>query len=164
MTKNEALQAGVKLAKSIGLINVSRSGLCAELGIHNSAWPSTIGCSFTEFFDELKDLVPASTHLITKKRVNPELRKDHVLNVALALSEVEGYSKVTRLQVADAAGVSTGTVSKHFGTMDQLRNDVVRRAVKTKNLKVIAQAIAAGDRHVKKIDVDLKAEALRCLI
>lgn len=167
MTKNEALQAGVKLAKNIGLINVSRSELCKELGINDSAWPSVIGCTFTEFFRELKKSLGDSsklTHPIVKKRVNPELRKDHILSVAIDLAAEKGFNNVTRSDVAEAAGVSTGTVSKHFGTMDQLRNDIVRRAIKSEVLKIIAQAIASGNRHVKKIDTELKERALKCLI
>lgn len=165
MTKDEALKAGVKLASKIGLINVSRQNLCESMGIPFGSWTNVVGCSFTDFYNELKTLVDSNDTLaITKKRVDPELRKDHILNAAIEVAKNTPFNKMSRIQVAEEAGVSEGLVSKHFGTMEQLRGDVVRRAIKNEVLVIIAHAIASGHRHAKELDAELKERALKCLI
>lgn len=160
MNKQTALQVGQELAQKIGVINISNASLSDAMGVPSGSLPHILGCSFTEFFDELKSVCPPTNHEVLKKRVNPALRKDHILNTAVELAVSVGYTKITRPSVAVAAGVSESTIQKHFSTMVQLRNDLVRRAVKTKNLAVIAQAIAAGSPHVKKLDADLREKAL----
>jgi hypothetical protein len=165
MTKDEVLKAGVTLASKIGLINVSRRNLCEAIGIPFGSWDNAVECSFTEIYSELKERIgTTNTQTITKKRVDPELRKDHILNAAIRVAEKVPFNRMSRAQVAEEAGVADALVSKHFGTMEQLRGDVVRRAIKQENLKIIAQAIAAGHRHAKKVDGELKARALQCLI
>jgi hypothetical protein len=56
-----------------------------------------------------------------------------------------------------------GAVTNHLGTMQQLRRAMVRYAVRTERLGVVAQAVALKDPLVKKIDPDLKQRALDSL-
>lgn len=165
MNKQTALQVGAKLAKTKGLINLSRAEVCEAMGITDGSWHSVVGCTFTELLKELKDTIgDEKAFPVSKKRTSPELRKDHILTVALKLAEATGYTKITAVQIADAAGIAHGTVLKYFGTMAQLKNDVMRKAVKSGNLKIIAQGLSVGDRHAKKVSDELKADALKCLI
>lgn len=166
MSKQRALEVGRKLAADIGLANVSRSNLCEAMGIPNGSLQNVVGCQFTEFFEDLKKEVGDSpgTFAVTKTRADPELRKDSILNSAMILAEKIGYNRLTRAKVAEAAGVSESLVSKNFGTMDQLKNDIIRRAIKTENLKIIAQGLASNNRHTKRVSSDLKHRALACLI
>ncbi len=87
-------------------------------------------------------------------------RNPLVLKAALELSEIIGYRHVTRDQIADKAGVATGTVSLHLGTMIQLRRTVVRHAIKQGIKKIIAQAIVADDPHIKKLTDEERRTAL----
>lgn len=166
MTRQQALEVGRKLAAEIGLANVSRSNLCEAMGIPNGSLKNVVGCQFTEFFEELKTVVGDSpgNFSVTKTRADPELRKDSILNSAMTLAAEIGYNRLTRAKVAEAAGVSESLVSKNFGTMEQLKNDIVRRAIKTENLKIIAQGLVTNNRHIKKVSSDLKHRALKCLI
>lgn len=166
MSKDLALKAGIKLAAEKGLINVSRSDICRETGIMDGSWASTVGISFTELMVEIKKAIGEEKRfLVTKKRIdNKELRKENILHCAMKLAEEFGYTKISCTMIAEEAGISHVTVIHNFGTMQQLRNDIMRKAVKTRNLKIIAQGLCAGDKQAKKADQQLKEEALKCLI
>lgn len=81
--------------------------------------------------------------------VNYKMSKaNNTLQIAVGLAEKHGYRHITRDMIADKAGVATGTVSLHLGTMDQMRKKLVRHAVRTGNKKIISQAIVARDPYV----------------
>jgi len=98
--------------------------------------------------------------MTNKKRAKPEVRKEEILLAAVPLAAIHGFNNVTRNMIADALGVAPTTVQYHFGTMPALRKEIVRRAVKSKNLKVMAQAIVAGHPAVAKLDAALKHDAM----
>ena len=60
--------------------------------------------------------------------------KQEILKHALKLSREVGYQSVRREALAAAAGISTGTVSRYFGTMVQLKRAIMGAAVANKDL------------------------------
>lgn len=70
--------------------------------------------------------------------------KDRLLSTAMSLANLHGLSGVTRDMVANVAEVATGSVTYHFGDMKRLRSEMVKRAIETENLNVLAQALAIG--------------------
>jgi DNA-binding transcriptional regulator YbjK len=68
-----------------------------------------------------------------------------------------GWNSLTRLSVAQEAKCSSGIVSFHFGTMDGLRREVIKLAVKSGAYSVIGQAIAAGDPYALTLPRQIKA-------
>ena len=101
---------------------------------------------------------------MTKKRLRPADRKQEILNAAIKVAgRPGGWGKLTRDAVAKEAACSEGLVSKYFGTMIAFRRSIMRAAIGTENLAVIAQGLAAGDASAKKADPELKARALSTL-
>jgi len=97
-------------------------------------------------------------------RQKPDDRKYQILTAAITVAERPGgWSKLTRDAVAREAQCADGLVSKYFGTMTQMRRTVMRSAVLTENLPIVAQGLAAGDVHAQKADPELKARALNTL-
>lgn len=84
---------------------------------------------------------------MSKKRVRmaPGIRKDDLIKRALELAKEVGYLKVTCISLAEACGCSTALVFKYYGTMTQLRRDILRHAIKTKCQDVINQGVAMKD-------------------
>lgn len=80
------------------------------------------------------------------------------------MAEKNGYTRVTRDEVAAHAQCSPALVSHYLGTMPDLRRDVMRAAVKRGILPVIAQGLAAKDRHALKASEELKKAALATLV
>lgn len=93
-------------------------------------------------------------------RMAPKERKAEILEAALKVATVCGFTTFTRAQVADEAGISPASVNKYFTTMAQLRRDVMRAAVREGSLKLIAQGIVLGDKQALKAPDELKARAL----
>lgn len=101
---------------------------------------------------------------MTKRRLPPNDRKYQILTAALAVAaRPGGWSKLTRDAVAREAQCADGLVSKYFGTMTQMRRTVMRSAVLTENLAIVAQGLATGDPHAQKADESLKRKALETL-
>jgi AcrR family transcriptional regulator len=92
-----------------------------------------------------------------------KIKKGDLLNVAMTLAEQQGYSHIKRDEIAKLAGVAMGSVNLHLGTMHKIRKSVVRRAIKTENLRIIAQALIARDPLVDDMDVDLRLRALNSI-
>jgi DNA-binding transcriptional regulator YbjK len=156
--------AALKMVKAAGLINLSRRELCASAGIPDGSFPHVMGCTFAAFVDELRlEDVDPPWKCVSKTRANPALRKDNILDAAVRLARVTGYNKITRDKIAESAGVSTGLVTRYFGTMSQLKTAIMRRAVKQRIAQIVAQGLANGDEHAKRAPAELKAEAAAIL-
>lgn len=95
------------------------------------------------------------------KRLKPEARKDEIITAALALAERSHYTRVTREAIAAAISIKGPAIQYHFGTMGQLRRELMRAAVKQGNLIVIAQGLTSGDEQAKKADPVVRQEAIR---
>lgn len=94
------------------------------------------------------------------KRYKPEVRKALVITAALALAEQGHFLKLTRDSIARAAGVTGSAIQYHFKTMEQLRGDVMRAAIKQERLVVIAQGLTCGDGRAVRVSPELRARAL----
>lgn len=141
-----------------GLINLSRKELCERSGISDGSFIHVMGCTFTELIKQLSDDTE-KIYTVNKHRVNPKLRKEHILNVAVDVACNHGYHKLTRDAVAETAGVSMGLVSRYFGTMPQLKRDVMRAAIKRDIASIVAQGLAINDKHARKAPQGLKQQA-----
>ena len=95
---------------------------------------------------------------MTQQRLPKGERRAELLKAALELAESQGVDKVTQAEVARRVGVTHALVIHYFGTVTQLRRDVMRAAVKQRIVPIVARGIALGDAHALKAD-----EALRTL-
>lgn len=93
------------------------------------------------------------------KRMTPAARKDQIFAVALKVAERNRYDQMTRDQIATAAGVSVGLISTYFGTMANLRRDIMRHAVKQRILSIVAQGLLANDQYAKRAPEELRRAA-----
>lgn len=101
--------------------------------------------------------------IMSTKRMNPKDRRVEILTAAMGVASKEGYNNFTRAQVAKEACCAESLVSVYFGTMIQFRRCVMRHAVKTEHLNIIAQGLMMKDDHAAKVSPDLRARALKAL-
>jgi DNA-binding transcriptional regulator YbjK len=122
MTRDQIKKIALQMIKENGLINLTRKGLCIKADIPDGSFHYIMGCTFLQFTKELKnEPIKNSTHVINRNRVNPELRRNQILDVAIKMSKTIGYNKITRDGIAEQAGVSMGLVTRYLGTMKKLR-------------------------------------------
>ena len=161
MKREEIKKLAIKMVETDGLINLSRSDLCKRVDIPDGSFPHVMGCNFSEFVEELKgENISEKSHGVSKSRVDPELRRAHILNTAVDMAKVDGYQRITRDGLAKKANVSSGLVTRYFNTMSQLRRSIVRASVQREVLEIIAQAVLSNDPHVSKASTELKKRAL----
>ena len=164
-TRENIETIAIKMIKEIGLINLSRQGLCEKANIRYGSFTHIMGCTFNEFIGEMNARGETGPDLPVKKvRANPALRRDSILKAALAVASLLGVDNMTRAAIAEEAGVSTGLVTRSLGTMQQLRRDVMRAAVKLEVLPVIAQGLASGNKHACKAPEALRQKAADSLV
>lgn len=92
-------------------------------------------------------------------RLNPKIRKDELLNAALKVARDKGFENMTRDAIADEAGVSFGLVRHYLGTMNRLKQTVMRAAVREEILEIIAYGLYSKDKQALKAPDELKARA-----
>jgi len=164
--KEKIKQIAVDMARENGLINLSREELCKRANIPTGSFPHWVGCSFTEFVNQITAEVGEAGyhHKVNKTRANPEIRKTQILNSALQLSIDKGYKNVTRADVATRACISESLVSRYYSTMKQLQRAVIRTAVKQEILTIIAQGLVMNDDHANKAPKELKQKAMNSIV
>jgi AcrR family transcriptional regulator len=102
---------------------------------------------------------------MSKKRQQPDDRRYQILTAALTVAERPGgWSALTRELVAKEVGCAEALISKYFGTMPDFKRTIMRSAILTENLSIIAQGLATGDRHAQKADDAVKQSALATLM
>ena len=90
--------------------------------------------------------------------------KDQILNAAMQIANLQGFGNVTRNAIADRLECSTGSVSYHYSPFPRaLEKAMVERAIETKNLKMLGQALAKKNGTAMKAPEELKRKALLSL-
>ncbi len=84
-------------------------------------------------------------HEKKRLRLAPAERIEAILVVALDLAKKEGYRKVTRAMVAEAAECSTGLISTYFGDAQRFHDSLLRAAVHREVIEVVLQGLAVND-------------------
>lgn len=99
-----------------------------------------------------------------RTRMQPETRTKHILAHAVELAEANGYTTITREQVARAANVSEGLVSTYFEDMQGLRDAVMRYAIRNNVLRIIGQGVVAHDPLVTTVPHTKRIRAIKALV
>lgn len=95
--------------------------------------------------------------------MKPNDRRQTILSAALQLAAISGYLRVTREGIAAAAGCSPALVSHHLGTMPQTQRAIMGEALRTRNVRVIAQGLANGDSRALNAPQELREAAAASL-
>ena len=164
MKKSVVKRAARRLIRDDGLINLTLATLCYELEIPEGSFRHFTGMKFQDFISELrKSDTSSKIHSPTKQRVQKDIRKDHILKVAMKLAEKRGYIWITRDELAKAAEISPSLITFHFRSIKRLRDDLMHQAITEENLKIIWQGLANSNIVALRASVKLKKAAIRYL-
>jgi len=155
--ENEA----VKMAKEIGVNNVTCKALCDAVGISTGSWFYTMGVKFEDF---IKTIKAEESPYVVKKRADKESRARHIVQSAIDLSERIGYQNIDRRSVAEEAGISYELVAHYFPNIDELKELVMQNAVHTRNVTILAQGLANKDKTAQSAEESLKIQAAQSLL
>ena len=90
-------------------------------------------------------------------------RQAQILSQATRMARDGKLYVVTAEEVAEEVGCSRPTIMHYFKSMQGLRDAVVKAAITDDNLNIIAQAIAANDPLMEKINESLRQRAVLTL-
>ena len=152
-----------EMVKENGLINLTRANLSEAAGIADGSFPYVIGCTFNELLDEMMEEKDMEDYagIVSKSRVNPTLRKQNILTAAVQLTRTGDPS---RCEIAEAAGVSQALVSHYLGNMVEVREAVMREAVRLGVLEVIAKGMSISDPIAMGASDEQKSEAVNLMM
>lgn len=95
-----------------------------------------------------------------RTRMNPDERRTLIMQAAMKEAEKNGFDKVRRVAIARRVDCSESLVRHYFETLPQLQRQIMGEAIRTENLRVIAQGLVAKHPRCKKLPDDLKQKAL----
>jgi AcrR family transcriptional regulator len=156
------LEAATAEARRVGLAFITRDGVAARAGV-----PAGSMCLFGSMTDIKQKVAQMDPSLQTDQLNRYDAARgetdQRIMDAALTLAVTGRYDRITRRQIANAAGVSPARVSLLAGDMDGMRDAIMRAAVTAGNAIVVAQGLA--DRHPAALAVsdELKQAALAAL-
>lgn len=94
-----------------------------------------------------------------RTRMKPADRRADILTAAVQVAARDGWGTLTHASVAVRASVSQGLVVRYLGTKPQMLRAVMREAVRTSVLPIVAEGLARRDSHALRACQDLKDAA-----
>lgn len=91
-------------------------------------------------------------------------RDGRILSAAVELAKTLGYQWITRDQVAEAAGVSTGSINSAYGTMRDLKRAVLSYAVEHEIIEIVRQGIGDDHEITRAAPAELKKRAAALMV
>lgn len=98
-----------------------------------------------------------------RERLTQEQRKEQILKTAVCLAETKGYQNLVRQEIADKIGITHSLVGFYFNTAKIMRDAVLTEAIRTENLRIIAQASLIRDATTG-ISPELRKKAIEYVI
>ena len=97
---------------------------------------------------------------MTYHRLKPADRKAEILEAAIALATKRGVRRLTREEIAEAAGVTPGLITIRFKTIAALRKEIIIQGVKREILPIIAEGLLDREPAAMKADPALRFRAM----
>lgn len=95
--------------------------------------------------------------------MSKDTRKLAILAAAMTEASQNGYDRVTREAIAARAECATGLVSHYFGTMPQMKRAIMSEAIRTRELRIVAQGLTTRHPKAMRAPVELRAAAAMTL-
>lgn len=86
-----------------------------------------------------------------KRRISPELRRKELFESAIGLAEGGNLYDMSVHQIAKRCDCSRPHFYNHFDNITALRDAVIKFAMHSSNVSILAQALTASDPRVKDI-------------
>lgn len=99
------------------------------------------------------------------ERLKPDERKQQIVTAAVELAILNGgYKNITRDGIAALANCSMGLINHYFGTVEELKDEVIKQAIDLAIPELIAEAILDKSPLVDNIHEDLRTKAATSIL
>ena len=96
-------------------------------------------------------------------RMEPQARRQSLLQIAVEIAKTKGFDKVTKYDIANKGKISHGLITHYFPTMKILRYEIIQFAIQHEVLPVLAQGISRNEEQSLHIKPELKTKVLEYL-
>lgn len=96
-------------------------------------------------------------------RLDPEDRRKQMLDAATLIAVNSHYTTVTREAIASAVGCTKPLITHYFGSMENLRRNILIRAIESENFTILQQAIINKDEALRHVARDILSAAVEAI-
>ena len=89
--------------------------------------------------------------------------REKILLAATSIAEETSLQLVTSRQVFERTGISRPSVFYYFRTHENLRDEVVKKAIDDSNVTILGQAMYCNHKLVQNISPELRSKVLDAL-
>ena len=82
---------------------------------------------------------------MSRNRLEPDQRKQDILDAAMLLSIENNYATITKQQIADKCDISPSLINTYFNDMDGMRQAIMKEAIHLSVSSIIAQGVVYGN-------------------
>lgn len=93
-------------------------------------------------------------------RLTPEIRREQILKAGIALALDGNYNTITRAAVAKLADCAEPLVTHYYGSIDNLRHQILLFAIDNRSHTILQQAIINRDKTLETVPRELLQEAV----
>ncbi len=97
-------------------------------------------------------------------KVKTEDRRKRILDAAITLAKTKGLKSITRDGVANAAEMSYGSINLAFGTIDSLREELMKEAIQRGVLEIVAEGLGNKDPVAMCAPSRIKQQAITFML
>ena len=155
-------KAARELTQEIGRINLTRGVVCHRAGVPEGSFGYATGMVFGDWIGSLD--LPETAHPAHGARLDPEVRKEQIIDTALTLSEKYGYLHVHFEDIAKELEVTTQLVKHYYPTIERVYYALMKKAIVANNCEIIAQGVVNRHPLAMALDTEIKTEAIRAVI
>jgi AcrR family transcriptional regulator len=90
--------------------------------------------------------------------------KQKILDAAVKLADRHGFRKVSKEKIAKEVGCPVGSINYYWGTVFKLDHAVMKHAVSTKNVRIVARGLATRHPVALRAPFALRQQAAKILV
>jgi|SRR5690606_5627829 len=101
---------------------------------------------------------------MTRQRLDPEIRKQQILDAAINISIQKGYRQLTRQAVANKLCCAGALINHYYGDIDSLRDIVLKTAIEKEIMPILAENYGTRGKETSNLSPALKEKVINYLM
>lgn len=99
-----------------------------------------------------------------RARLDPEIRKQQILDAAINLSIQKGYRQLTRQSIANKICCAGALINHYYGNIDNLRDIVLQIAIEKEIMPILAENYGTRGKETSHLPTQLKEKVINYLM
>lgn len=101
---------------------------------------------------------------MTRQRLDPDIRKQQILDAAIDLSIQKGYRQLTRQSIANKIRCAAPLINHYYGNIENLRDIVLQIAIEREIMPILAESYGSRGKETSHLPTPLKEKVINYLM